>query len=59
MEEQKSVVMTADDLEEATFEGVWYPICPYCGADTPAEPDADYVCCQDCDKRFRIINYYC
>lgn len=54
--EEQSVTMTADDLETATFEDLWYPICPYCGAETPAEPDAHAVYCQACNRRFKIIN---
>ncbi len=46
------VVMTEEDVGEAAMEGIWYPKCPYCGLDTPAEPDADYIVCNSCDKRF-------
>lgn len=53
-----SVTMTEKDLEEAVYEGVWYPICPHCGAATGAEPDATFVYCDACGKRFRIINPY-
>ena len=55
-EKELSVTMTGDDLETATFDGVWYPTCPYCGAETPAEPDAHAVYCEACDRRFKIIN---
>jgi len=55
-EKELSVTMTGDDLETATFEGVWYPTCPYCGAETPAEPDAHAVYCEACNRRFKIIN---
>ena len=55
-EKELSVTMTEADLEVATFEDVWYPECPYCGAKTPAEPDAHAVYCQACNRRFRIIN---
>jgi len=55
-EKELSVTMTEDDLETATFEDVWYPVCPYCGAATPAEPDAHAVYCQACNRRFKIIN---
>lgn len=54
--EEQSVTMTEDDLETATLEDLWYPICPYCGAETPAEPDAHAVYCQACNRRFKIIN---
>ena len=48
--------MTEEDLEDAALEGVWYPLCPYCGMQTPAEPDADDIVCTSCDKRFKIDN---
>lgn len=51
-----SVRMTEADLEAATLEDMWYPVCPYCGASTPAEPDAHAVYCQACNRRFKIIN---
>lgn len=53
-----TVTMTEDDLEQAVFGGVWYPICPHCGAPTGAEPDATFVYCNACGKRFRIVNPY-
>jgi hypothetical protein len=55
-EKELSITMTGDDLETATFDGVWYPTCPYCGAETPAEPDAHAVYCEACNRRFKIIN---
>ncbi|GAJ12055.1 unnamed protein product, partial [marine sediment metagenome] len=55
-EKELSVTMTQDDLETATFESVWYPTCPYCGAETSAEPDAHAVYCEACSRRFEIIN---
>lgn len=51
-----SVTMTKENFETAAMEGVWYPTCPYCGAETPAEPDAHNVYCQACSRRFEIIN---
>ena len=50
--------MNEKDLEKAALEGVWYPICPHCKASTPAEPDADKIYCQSCDREFRISNPY-
>lgn len=55
-EKEKRVIMTEEDLEAAALEDVWYPKCPYCGAETPAEPDAHYVYCQACNRRFKILN---
>lgn len=54
----KSVTMTMNDFERAVFDGLWYPICPYCGNETGAEPDADAVYCNACTKKFKIINPY-
>lgn len=56
MEKPLSATMSMEQLEESVMEGLWYPTCPYCGADTSAEPDATSVYCQNCDKKFRIIN---
>lgn len=53
-EEIKTVTMDLEDLEEATMDGVWYPICPYCGEDTPAEPDAHSIHCNGCNNSFKI-----
>jgi len=44
------------DFESAALEGVWYPECPFCGSPTPAEPDAQAVFCQDCDKEFKLVS---
>ena len=57
-EEELSVTMTEEDFEASVMEGVWYPTCPYCGVSTPAEPDADAIYCQACNRRFKIINPY-
>ena len=54
--EEETVTMTEEDLEAATMEDMWYPVCPYCSAETPAEPDATAVYCQACDRRFKIEN---
>jgi len=54
----KGVTMSEDDLETSVLEGVWYPTCPYCGAETPAEPDARAVYCQSCDQKFLLNNPY-
>jgi len=48
------VIPEEHDYEEAAEDGIWHPICPYCGLPTPAEPDADSVVCINCDARFRI-----
>jgi len=55
-EKELSATMTEDDLGVAAYEEVWYPKCPYCGAKTPAEPDAHAVYCEACNRRFKIIN---
>jgi len=44
------------DLEDAAYEGVWYPQCPYCGALIPAEPDADAVVCQVCERQVSLVS---
>jgi len=54
--EEETVTMTEGDLEAATMEGAWYPVCPYCGTETPAEPDAHAVYCEACSRRFKIEN---
>ena len=46
---------TLEDYESATFEGVWYPRCPHCGTPTPAEPDADRVVCQTCERQISLV----
>jgi len=48
------VAPTEEDYRDAAYDGVWYPVCPYCGVPTPAEPDADKVCCQSCGKKFKL-----
>lgn len=57
-EKPLSVTMSMEQLEESVMDGLWYPTCPYCGAETSAEPDASAISCQSCDKKFRIINPY-
>jgi len=54
----KTVTMTESDLESAVTDSLWYPTCPYCGASTGAEPDASYIYCDACSRRFKIINPY-
>lgn len=58
MEEELSVAVTEDQLGQAAMEGVMQLTCPYCGSETPAEPDADHVYCLVCDRRFKIDNPY-
>lgn len=53
-----AVTMTEGDLEQAVIDGLWYPTCPHCGQTTSAEPDATFIYCDACGKRFRIINPY-
>ena len=53
-----SVTMSVEALEQAVYDGVWYPICPHCGESTGAEPDAKFVYCDACGERFAIINPY-
>jgi len=43
------------DLAQTSSPDFWYPICPHCGAKTPAEPDAREVYCLSCDKPFRVV----
>lgn len=54
----KTVRITPQGLHDAIVGEGWNPNCPYCGSPTPVEPDADYVYCQDCNQRFKIINPY-
>jgi len=54
----KTVTMSEDDLQSAVMDGLWEPTCPYCGASTAAEPDAEYIYCDACGRRFRVINPY-
>lgn len=54
----KTATMSQEDLESAVMDGLWYPTCPYCGASTSAEPDAEETYCDACDQRFKIINPY-
>jgi len=51
-----TVIPEAQDYEEAENEGVWYPICPYCGLPTTAEPDAEDTVCNNCDARFALCS---
>jgi hypothetical protein len=53
-----SVLMSEDDLEEAVLNSIWYPACPSCKSETPAEPDARQVVCQTCELEFDIHNLY-
>jgi len=57
-EEQLSVTVTEDQLGQAAMEGVMQLECPYCYSETPAEPDAQAVYCQICNRRFMIDNPY-
>ncbi len=50
------VTMSLKDLERAALDSVWYPRCPNCGEQTPAEPDAEFVYCLHCDHRIEIEN---
>lgn len=52
------VVPELSDLEEAESEGVWHPVCPKCGGQGSAEPDADRVVCNDCDREFAVVPTY-
>lgn len=58
MEQELSVTVTEDQLGQAAMEGVMQLECPYCHSETPAEPDADYIYCLVCNKRFKIDNPY-
>ena len=57
-EKELTVTMSEEQLEQATMEDMWYPTCPYCGAETPAEPDATSIYCQSCNRRFKISNVF-
>ena len=53
-----NVTMFVTDLEHAALDNVWYPVCPNCGNETPAEPDAQCVYCVNCDAGIEIDNPY-
>ncbi len=57
MSEEK-IVVTDDNLAEAATEGVMSLVCPYCGCSLLAEPDAEYVYCDECDAEIKVVNYY-
>jgi len=57
-ESMLSSLVTERNLEQGAMDGVMYLRCPYCGCDTPAEPDAQTICCQECDKQFKVNNPY-
>ena len=53
----RSVVVPEEaDYESAAYDGVWYPICTHCGSETPAEPDAQRVVCQTCEKEVELYS---
>jgi len=52
------VTMSVKDLEQVAGDSIWYPICPNCEQETPAEPDAQYVYCIVCNTRIEIDNPY-
>ena len=54
----EKITMSAKDLEQVSLDGVWYPICPNCEMETPAEPDAEMVYCVHCDALIEIDNPY-
>lgn len=56
--EIKRVRFSLEMLEQAAIDSVIYPECPYCGEETPAEPDARDCVCVVCDKRFVIDNLF-
>jgi len=58
MRKPLAVIMNEHQLEQSVIDGLWTLTCPYCGADVDAEPDAQQVCCQDCDKHIVIVNPY-
>jgi len=45
-----------EDYEEAAFNGVWHPTCPFCGSATPVEPDTDEICCLYCGRKFKLYS---
>jgi len=57
-EEQLSVTVTEDQLGQGAMEGVMQLECPYCHSETPAEPDAQAIYCQICNRRFMVDNPY-
>ena len=52
----EKITMSEEDLERASTDGVWYPLCPNCETHTPAEPDAEMVYCIHCDQLIEIEN---
>jgi hypothetical protein len=54
----EKVTMSEDDLAQVSIQGVWYPLCPHCDMETPAEPDAQIVYCIHCDQLIEIDNPY-
>lgn len=54
----RTVTMNKKQLEESVMDGLWELECPYCGSSVQAEPDAQQVCCQDCDQHIKITNPY-
>ena len=53
-----TITMSESDLARAEVTGVWYPLCPFCAQETPAEPDAQLVYCIHCDQLIEIENPY-
>jgi hypothetical protein len=50
----EKITMSEDDLERASSEGVWWPLCPHCEMFTPAAPDAQLITCIHCDQLIEI-----
>lgn len=53
-----TITMSEADLKQAAHQGVWWPLCPNCETETPAEPDAQLVSYIHCDALIEIDNPY-
>lgn len=52
------VEVTEKQLREGALNGIMVFKCPNCDDRLVAEPDAQNVCCQHCDKLVAIVNPY-
>jgi len=51
-----TVTMSEADRTQASQEGRWFPLCPHCQMETPAELDAELITCIHCDALVEIDN---
>jgi hypothetical protein len=56
--EVEKIMISEADLERASREGVWYPLCPVCDTETPAALDAEVITCIHCDALIDIDNSF-